>query len=382
MGIKSLSKFLRDKFPGVFRKIHISEYAEKKVAIDIVCYVWKYKCVLGEHGWSTGFTRFLLKLRKFNIHPVIILENKARPEKNKEQAKRREIRAKTKQRTDTLEFDLVTARETGEISEELEAFHNKLDVPQKRSIADNGTVVNIDFSSVQEKLDKRRKGETGITREDLELIEEIAKALGIPCIMPDHESETYCAELVTHGYVSAILSEDTDALAYACPVSLCKFDVKEMTCNEIVYDHLLQTLNLTHAQFLDFCILCGNDYNSNIPGIGPVKAYSLLCDYGSLEEMESTGKWDMTNFDYKLSRKLFRVSSNGEFPVIGFCEFPDIENVGKVFETKAIGIRAGEVQSACFETIYMPGEIPVEEQEIIYDENRPMKSFRNERWKK
>jgi hypothetical protein len=35
MGIKNLNKFLREKTPEIFEPIHLSEYAFKKVAIDM-----------------------------------------------------------------------------------------------------------------------------------------------------------------------------------------------------------------------------------------------------------------------------------------------------------------------------------------------------------
>ena len=39
MGIKNLNKFLRDKSNTLFVPIHLSEYAYKKVAIDISLYL-------------------------------------------------------------------------------------------------------------------------------------------------------------------------------------------------------------------------------------------------------------------------------------------------------------------------------------------------------
>lgn len=36
-------------------------------------------------------------------------------------------------------------------------------------------------------------------------------------------------------------------------------------------------------QFIDLCILCGCDYTSNIRGIGPVKALSLIQKHGTIE---------------------------------------------------------------------------------------------------
>ena len=42
---------------------------------------------------------------------------------------------------------------------------------------------------------------------------------------------------------------------------------------------------MTEDEFIDLCILCGCDYASRIGGIGPVKAFKLIKDYGTLEKV-------------------------------------------------------------------------------------------------
>ena len=39
---------------------------------------------------------------------------------------------------------------------------------------------------------------------------------------------------------------------------------------------ILEELDLTYEQYIDFCILCGCDYTSKVPGIGPVKALKMI----------------------------------------------------------------------------------------------------------
>jgi flap endonuclease-1 len=36
-------------------------------------------------------------------------------------------------------------------------------------------------------------------------------------------------------------------------------------------------------KFIDLCILCGCDYTTNIPGIGPIKAYNYIDCYENIE---------------------------------------------------------------------------------------------------
>lgn len=54
---------------------------------------------------------------------------------------------------------------------------------------------------------------------------------------------------------------------------------------EITRETMIKDLGLTDDQFIDMCILCGCDYASKIEGIGPVKAYKYIKQYGSIENI-------------------------------------------------------------------------------------------------
>ena len=48
---------------------------------------------------------------------------------------------------------------------------------------------------------------------------------------------------------------------------------------------VLAELELTEDEFIDLCILCGCDYTSKIPSIGPVRALALIKKHGSIEKI-------------------------------------------------------------------------------------------------
>ena len=83
MGIHNLNKFLRTKCPHVFKDIHISEFAYKKVAIDITLFLCKFKAVCGEK-WVSAFINLVSSLRRNEIHCVFIFDNGAPIEKTTE----------------------------------------------------------------------------------------------------------------------------------------------------------------------------------------------------------------------------------------------------------------------------------------------------------
>ena len=351
MGIKGLSKFLKSKFPENLKTIHLSQYEEKKIAVDISSYLYKYKCTCGEREWATAFTRFLLRLRKINIHPIPVFDSQARPEKDEEIKSRKENKKNLREKTDLLEYDLTVARETGEVSEELQSFHEKRKLEAKRNLTENGKIIELNLNSIEFEIQKRRKQEVSITREDIEKVQGILEILGIQFIIAPHEAEAYCAELCAHGGVEAILTEDTDSLAYACPKVLYSLHLSELTCYEIEYSELLKSMNFTSEQFLDFCIMCGNDYNDNIAGIGPVKAFSLLSDCGCIEEIEQ----DTSVLNYQRGRELFRISSNEEIPIMIYCDVPMLDKVLEGFKQLQINVYPNELNKALYTKLVIEG---------------------------
>jgi flap endonuclease-1 len=75
---------------------------------------------------------------------------------------------------------------------------------------------------------------------------------------------------------------------------------------------------MTMDEFIDLCILCGCDYTKNIGGIGPVKAFKFIKDFGTIEKVLEKLQDDADDdkkkqkyivpaeFYYKESRELFK----------------------------------------------------------------------------
>lgn len=105
MGIKHLHKLLQKYAPDCYEKKHLSEFAYMRVAIDISLYLYKYKAVAGDR-WMESFVYLISCLRKWNIHCIFVYDNKAPVEKQEEQERRREVRAKQGDRVTELEHDL------------------------------------------------------------------------------------------------------------------------------------------------------------------------------------------------------------------------------------------------------------------------------------
>lgn len=79
-----------------------------------------------------------------------------------------------------------------------------------------------------------------------------------------------------------VISEDSDVLAYGANMLVCDLNISNGECSVIYLPSLLKTMNLSLTQFQHFCVMCGSDYNKNIPGIGSVKCFEFIKKYKTI----------------------------------------------------------------------------------------------------
>lgn len=284
MGIKSLNQLLK-KYDNIHNEIHISSYAYKKIAIDISNYMYKYKFTQGDN-WISGFIQLIACLRRNNIHCVFIYDSPAPDEKKNEQAKRRESREKDKQKIYELEKDMKTYINTGNMSDKLKILSDKLESDNKPRLL-SSSKRNDTMNNLENYMDKIKNRTIDIKKEDFDISKKLFTLFGIPYYIAPSEAETMCSDLCKRGIVDAVLSEDTDVLAYGTPFLLNHINTVKDTCIEVNFSCILTELNYSYEQFLDMCIMCGTDYNSNIEGVAVLNAHKLIMQYKSIEGIES-----------------------------------------------------------------------------------------------
>jgi 5'-3' exonuclease len=325
MGIKDLSKFLKTEFPDLFETIHISEYQFQKVAIDTSLYMFHYKIVYQE-AWLGAFIKLVAMLRENDVHCVFIFDtNVPHPDKEDERKERRENRDKTEERVYKLEQAVEKYKETGDIDNILLEFQEKRNIPKPRLIRPDNNSINI--QGIEYQVEKMRKQLINITKEDFDTVKKLFKILDIPFFDAKIEADTLCADLCKTGKVDAVLSEDSDLMAYGCPNFLSKIDPKNGTCVRINYQKILEATGLSDESFLDFCIMCKTDYNKRIPMIGPVKSYKLIQTHGDIETIQKKTKLDITNLKHNRTRELFRdyESTEVKVPYVGIPDFSALQ---------------------------------------------------------
>merc|ERR1712176_1253006 len=77
---------------------------------------------------------------------------------------------------------------------------------------------------------------------------------------------------------------------------------------EVNLERVLEQLNISMEQFIDFCILSGCDYCDTLKGVGPSTAIKMLMQHGSLEEvLKNIDKEKIpANFRYDAAREFFK----------------------------------------------------------------------------
>ena len=287
MGIKNLHPFLRKICPQVYREMPLSAFRFCKIAVDTSIYVCKFKTGHGKY-WLDALLQFIVVLRENDIHPVFVFDSCYPMEKQEEKANRVAQRQRQRQRLQDLETlwegvkqKLCPSDVTCTLPPLLLEIYQKALSDQHPDYGKPPVIALMD-----QEMERQRNALLSVRTEDFDAVRELLDILGVTHCPAIGEAEGTCAALVQAQVVDAALSEDTDTLAYGCPLFLHKLDTTNAKVTAIRYSEVLTCLRMTSAQFLDFCIMCGTDYNRNIPKIGPEKSYRLLQKFESLENLQ------------------------------------------------------------------------------------------------
>jgi 5'-3' exonuclease len=116
------------------------------------------------------------------------------------------------------------------------------------------------------------------TKKDYRNLMELLKASGFKTAQAKYEAEALCAHLTRTGEAYAVVTEDSDAVAFGATRTILKFTTEPKI---VVLDEVLKSLGLSREQFVDLCCMFGCDFCTNIYMIGPRMAYQAIQKYGS-----------------------------------------------------------------------------------------------------
>lgn len=345
MGIANLNKFLKNNCPEVYNEVHLSHYAFKKLAIDISLYLFKYKTIYG-NKWVSAFINLVSCLRKNNIHCTFIYDTGAVPEKIEERKKRASSKEKMKQKLYNLEEALDIYCKTNEVTPFLKEYISNKKNKRILLRRKNNDKLYVNVSEIEDDILRFKNQTVSITSKDFDFTKKLFDILNIPYFQAPLEAETCCSDLCKRGIIDAVVSEDTDVLAYGAPYFLTKLNTRTETCVEIKYEQILESLEITENQFLDLCIMCGTDYNKNIFRIGPEKSYKLIKKHGSIEGIQEHTNLDISILNHIRSRELFK---NYEIldTKISYCGTPNFIKLEEFLFTHNIRSDLSFLKNSC-----------------------------------
>lgn len=292
MGISDINPFLREKCPRVFIKRRLTEFNSKRIAFDTNNWMFRmmaiaHKKVVDQTDvcnldpdrdaiskiWISSMMESIATFLSYGITPVFVFDGVYPEKKTKTKLERRKIKDNVRARIDALREELV-----------------------------NGDVL-LRSAAKMEELRKLVRQLFYVGRPEEESFRNLLVGLGLPCVQAAGEAEQLCSMLCRQGKVTAVYSADTDNLPYGCPFLISELlheyeygaDGAGGTSTEgpsgarfqlamtVKIDDVLRELDITHAQFVDFCIMLGCDYNESISQIGSTRAFNLIKKYGSIE---------------------------------------------------------------------------------------------------
>lgn len=322
MGIKDFYDVIKENCPETLVTVKLAQLAGRKVAVDVSIFLNKYVKSAGKERWIDSFIILMRTLKSNGIKPINIFDGPNPPiEKKKEQDRRRAESAK--------------AREKIEAAKNIIKKLEKEYIPNDRTIEPpliedikgvlgpkaNKTVNFDDVHDVVVEMKvivaKKEKQNLPILPEYSAKAKEIIEIMGFPHFQAPGEAETLCAGLCCAGMVDAVLSEDTDVMAYGTPYLLSKIDIAAETVTIVSHEEILKAIEFTPHQFRDLCILLSCDYNSRVKGyvpdgkkrkkpaaIGSKGAFIMMKEYETLEFAEQFME-DSDPLNYRRCRTLF-----------------------------------------------------------------------------
>lgn len=383
MGIKDLYPVIKDAAPGQIMSYHLSELAGYRFAIDISVFLYKYIRSAGPERWMNTFILLMCTLKKHGIKAVCIFDGPNPPIEKKEEQDRR--RAENQKSVNRL-HEAIRIRD--KLQDDYIPFDDPLGPSLKKEAqviigGRRGQVDTVNYHDATDVVDalnilieKLERQTLPITDEHRDTAMLIVEMMGLHGIQAYGEAETLCAYLAVTGKVDAVVTEDTDVLAYGTPLMLAFKDFK-LNEEKVVGIHLpslLEEMEMDIDEFRDLCILLSCDYNSRVKGYPPdgrqrkkavgIGAKGALCmirEYRRLEEVCKHVE-DPAPLKYRRCRELFTVPKTVQEDMIPYNLKPDYERLDAFIANRRLTIKTPYIAKC-----YKPAELNFDDDESSGD---------------
>lgn len=263
MGIHDLLPLLRRSAPAAFQAVDAWQAAHGgsadsllPVAVDVPIFMHKFAYSVGAGApLCRRMLRFADDLRAKGLLPTFVFDGGALPAKDGERTRRKDgLAAAAARRSEQIGKVTDVCLRVGTGADDL--LEMELECSPAAAV-------------------------TRPTPDDYAAVRAHLSAAGLPMVSAKFEAEAKCVAMVLDGTAAAVLTEDSDALAYACPSVLLHWGGAQ--AEVVSAPTAASALGLSAAQFQDMCVLLGNDFNARPRGFGPVRALRALREHGSLD---------------------------------------------------------------------------------------------------
>ncbi|GMN46284.1 hypothetical protein TIFTF001_015476 [Ficus carica] len=278
MGIKDLLRFMKP----YIKPIHIKKYAGMRVGID--AYSWLHKgayscsmelCLDSDSEKKLRYIDYFMHrinlLRHYKITPVVVFDGGNIPCKAEtEQDRHRHVShpylfLSSLRKTTNRDLAMEKLKE-GNVSAASEFFQR---------------AVSITPSMAHQLI-------------------QILRSENIEFVVAPYEADAQLAYLsslkVEKGGITAVITEDSDLIAYGCKAIAFKMD-RYGNGEEILLDDVFDSVsgtpsfrNFDKELFTGMCVLAGCDFLPSVPGIGIAKSHALVSKYRNLDRVLSVLK--------------------------------------------------------------------------------------------
>jgi flap endonuclease-1 len=307
MGIKSLNSIINKYAKNAIKVVDLRKYSNKRVAIDANLYLYKY--LYGGNNGIDGIFFQINKLKKFNIEPIYVFDGKPPEEKTKTILNRRKNKEKLKKKISNLN-NLITT------------INNNSDL--------NTYEKNLQISKINKQIKLHSKGLIYVTKNIINKVKYMLNIMGIKYIDAPCESEHFCCKLILDNLVDMILSEDMDTIACGADVVIQKYSNKKDYVLEYDFNKIMNEMKLNKSEFIDLCILCGNDYVQRIKGFNQFQIYEIISKYKNIEEINSK-KGLLVKYNYQKLRDIYNLKNIETSEFIDIINNPIKENLKEIY---------------------------------------------------
>ncbi|CAI9787981.1 unnamed protein product [Fraxinus pennsylvanica] len=118
---------------------------------------------------------------------------------------------------------------------------------------------------------------------------QVLKQQNVSFIVAPYEADAQLTFLAVSKQVDAVITEDSDLIAFGCPRIIYKMDKfgqgVEFRYSTLQHNKELNLTGFTQKMILEMCILSGCDYLQSLPGMGLKKSHAMVKKFKSYDKI-------------------------------------------------------------------------------------------------